>query len=330
MLHCLIIGAAGMLGDGLAKRLVKDGEIGGRKIGRLTLFDIVPAHAPHVEEISVTVEAGDISAVETAERLVASRPDVIFHLAAIVSGEAERDFEKGYRINLDGTRNLFEAIRKANEEDGYCPRVVFTSSLAVFGSPLPDVIGDDHIITPHSSYGTQKAIGELLLADYSRRGFFDGIGIRLPTICIRPGKPNAAASSFYSGILREPLAGLPAILPVDTSMRHWFASPRAAIGFMAHAAAVSGELLAGRRNMTMPGVSATVADEIEALRVIAGDAAVALIRHEKDPAIEAILSTWPQAFEADRALKLGFEADESFEAIVRAYLEDYATDAEQA
>lgn len=330
MLHCLIIGAAGMLGDGLAKRLMKDGQIGGRKVGRMTLFDIVSANMPAAEEIGVTIETGDISLPETATHLIASRPDVIFHLAAIVSGEAERDFEKGYRINLDGTCHLFEAIRKAHEADGYCPRVVFTSSLAVFGSPLPDVIGDDYIITPRSSYGTQKAIGELLLADYSRRGFLDGIGIRLPTICIRPGKPNAAASGFFSGILREPLAGLPATLPVDTSVRHWFASPRAAIGFMAHAAAVSSELLAERRNMTMPGVSATVADEIEALRTTAGEAAVALIRHEKDPAIEAIISTWPQAFDASQALSLGFEADESFEAIVRAYLEDYAPAVERA
>ena len=330
MVHCLIIGAAGMLGAGLAKRLIADGAIAGKAVSRLTLFDIaVPGTLPEGGKIVVEFETGDISSPETAERLVATRPDVIFHLAAIVSGEAERDFDKGYRINLDGTRHLFEAVRKAHEKDGYYPRVVFTSSLAVFGSPLPDVIDDDYVITPRSSYGTQKAIGELLLADYSRRGFFDGIGIRLPTICIRPGKPNAAASGFFSNILREPLAGLPATLPVEPSVRHWFASPRAAIGFIAHAAAVDGALLKERRNITMPGVSATVADEIDALRAIAGDDAVKLIRHEIDPAIVAIISTWPKAFEASQAEKLGFEADASFEAIIQAYLEDYAPKAEK-
>lgn len=331
MVHCLIVGGAGMLGAGLARRLVQDGKVGGKAVTRLTLFDIVaPSSLPEGGDIAVGVDTGDISSAETAERLVAERPDVIFHLAAIVSGEAERDFDKGYRINLDGTRHLFEAVRKAHERDGYCPRIVFTSSLAVFGSPLPDVIGDDYIITPRSSYGTQKAIGELLLADYSRRGFFDGIGIRLPTICIRPGKPNAAASGFFSSILREPLAGLPATLPVDPSVRHWFASPRAAIGFIAHAASVDGALLGERRNMTMPGVSATVADEIEALRAIAGDDAVKLIRHEIDPAVVAIISTWPQAFESRRAEDLGFTADASFQAIIEAYLEDYAPQAEKA
>ena len=161
-------------------------------------------------------------------------PTLIFHLAAIVSGEAEADFDKGYRINLDGTRRLFEAIRKVG--DGYKPRVVFTSSIAVFGAPFPEAIGDEFLNAPLTSYGTQKAIGELLLSDYSRRGFFDGIGIRLPTICVRPGKPNKAASGFFSGIIREPLAGQEAMLPVPESVRHWFASPRAAIGFLLHAA----------------------------------------------------------------------------------------------
>ena len=252
------------------------------------------------------------------------RPDTIFHLAAIVSGEAERDFEKGYRINLEGTRLLFEAIRKAHLADGYRPRVVFTSSIAVFGSPLPGVIGDDHILAPRTSYGTQKAICELLLADYSRRGFMEGVGIRLPTICIRPGKPNAAASGFFSNILREPLAGLPAVLPVAREVRHWFASPRAAVGFMLHAARLPDAALAARRNLTMPGVAATVEDEIAALRDAAGEAAVALISEARDPAIEAIVTTWPEAFDASAALALGFRADEDFRAIIRAYQEDYA------
>lgn len=324
MTHCLIIGAAGMLGGGLANRLIDLGEIGSQKISRLTLFDLATP-AASAREIHLDRKSGNIVDPEIADALIADRPEIIFHLAAVVSGEAERDFSKGYAVNVDGTRNLLEAIRRAHASEGYCPRVVFTSSLAVFGSPLPDVIDDDFILAPRSSYGIQKAMGELMLADYSRKGFCDGIGIRLPTICIRPGKPNAAASSFFSSILREPLVGLPAILPVQDSVQHWFASPRAAIAMIAHAATVDGALLHERRNLTMPGVSATVAEQIEALRAVAGDGAVALIRREKDPAIEAIISTWPKAFDPKRADALGFKADMSFVAIVAAYLEDHHT-----
>ena len=196
-------------------------------------------------------------------------PDVIFHLAAIVSGEAEADFEKGYRVNLDGTRFLFEAIRKVG--DGYQPRLVFTSSIAVFGAPFPEAIGDEFFHTPLTSYGTQKAIDELLLSDYTRRGFIDGIGIRLPTICVRPGKPNKAASGFFSNIIREPLAGHEAVLPVPETVRHWHASPRSAVGFLLHAAALDGATVGARRNLTMPGVAATVGEQIAALRKVAGD-----------------------------------------------------------
>ncbi len=197
----------------------------------------------------------DFAQAGAAERLIAPRPDLIFHLAAIVSGEAEADFEKGDRINLDGTRFLFDAIRKA---EGYTPRVVFTSSIAVFGAPFPEAIGDDFFTTPLTSYGAQKAIGELLLADYTRRGFFDGVGIRLPTICVRPGKPNKAASGFFSGIIREPLAGQEAVLPVADDVRHAHASPRSAVNFLVHAAAIDGERLGARRIITMPSVSVTV------------------------------------------------------------------------
>src|SRR5690606_32035591 len=207
--------------------------------------------------------------------------------------------------NLDGTRLLLEAIRQQGLAEPYCPRLVFTSSIAVFGEPLPAAIPDDHIHTPLTSYGAQKAICELLLADYSRRGFVDGIGIRLPTITVRPGKPNKAASGFFSGIIREPLAGLEAVLPVETSVRHWFASPRAAISFLLHAAALDSSGLGQRRSMTMPGLAATVGDEIEALRRVAGDKAVSLIRHEPDPTIAAIVAGWPQAFSTKRAEALG-------------------------
>ena len=328
MATILIIGAAGMLGRKLTNRLAK--EAGGAH--RFILHDIIAPESPPGAEAEC--HASDISSPGAAAALLASRPDIIFHLAAVVSGEAEADFDKGYRINLDGTRHLLEAIRQVavgevavgevavGEMGGYRPRLVFASSLAVFGAPLPDVIPDDYVLTPLSSYGTQKAIGELLVADYSRRGFIDGIGIRLPTVCVRPGKPNKAASGFYSGILREPLNGQEAVLPVPTDLRHWFASPRAAVGYLMHAATLDTAALGTRRMLTMPGISASVAEQIEALRRAAGDAAVALIRHEPDPAILAIVSTWPRAFDCARALALGFQPDADFDAIVRIYQED--------
>ena len=256
------------------------------------------------------------------KQLARKRPDAIFHLAAIVSGEAEADFDKGYRINLDGTRFLFEAIRQEGLKEPYRPRVVFTSSIAVFGAPFPDKIHHEFFHTPLTSYGTQKAIGELLLADYSRKGFFDGIGIRLPTICVRPGKPNKAASGFFSNILREPLVGQEAVLPVSPDVRHWFASPRAATGFLVHAATLDLDAVGPRRNLSMPGLSATVGEEIEALRRAAGDKAVALIRREPDPTITRIVSGWAEDFDASRAEALGFKAETSMDEIVRAHIED--------
>ena len=192
----------------------------------------------------------------------------------------------------------------------------------MFGAPLPEVIGDDHCTTPLTSYGTQKAIAELLLCDYTRRGFIDGVGIRLPTICVRPGRPNRAASGFFSGIIREPLHGQVAVLPVPTSVRHWHASPRAAVGFLLHAATIEGAALGDRRCLTMPGVSVTVAEQIDALRAVAGDDVTRLIRPEPDETVMRIVSGWPQRFDARRAQELGFRADDSFEHIVRIHVED--------
>jgi D-erythronate 2-dehydrogenase len=267
------------------------------------------------------VITSDFADPSTAATLLAHRPDVIFHLAAIVSGEAELDFDKGYRINLDGTRMLFDAIRVIG--GGYKPRVVFTSSIAVFGAPYPEAIGDEFFQTPLLSYGTQKAIGELLLADYSRRGFMDGIGIRLPTICIRPGLPNKAASGFFSNILREPLAGKEAILPVSEEVRHWHASPRSAVGFLIHAATMDSTTAGARRNLTMPGLSATVGEEIAALKRVAGDKVAARIRREPDPFIIGIVEGWPRNFDARRAVSLGFTtAEKTFDDIVRIHIED--------
>ena len=302
----LVIGAAGMVGQKLLKRLSKDDDI--------VLHDVVPFPSTGKQVLS------DLSSPGEAEKLVASRPDLIFHLAAIVSGEAEADFEKGYRINLDGTRLLFEAIRKVG--GGYRPRVVFTSSIAVFGAPFPEAIGDEFLNAPLTSYGTQKAVSELLLSDYTRRGFFDGVGIRLPTVCVRPGKPNRAASGFFSNIIREPLAGQDAVLPVTEEVRHWHASPRAAIGFLLHASKIKTEQLGTRRNLSMPGVSVTVGEQIAALRKVAGDDAARRIRREPDPAIMRMVAGWPRNFDTRRARELGFKADSSFEEIIRIHIED--------
>jgi len=320
-MHILITGAAGMVGRKLTESIVKGG-LGSRAVEALTLVDVVPPAAPVGFSGKVSTRAADIAASGEAEAMIAGRPDLVFHLAAIVSGEAEADFDKGYHINLDATRQLFDAIRAANARDRYKPRIVFASSIAAFGAPFPDKIGDEFFTTPLTSYGTQKAIGELLLADYSRKGFLDGVGIRLPTINIRPGKPNQAASGFFSNILREPLIGQEAVLPVSEDVRHWHASPRSAVGFLHRAATMDVSALGSRRNLTMPGLSATVADQIAALTRVAGPKAAALIRRERDPQIESIVVGWPRNFDARRATDLGFRAETSFDDIIRAHIED--------
>jgi len=317
-MHILVIGGAGMVGRKLIERLSRDGRLGGTPITRLTAHDVVPPRVP-AAPFPIDTRVSDLSVPGEAAALVAEKPDVIFHLAAIVSGEAEADFDKGYRINLEGTRHLFDAVRLI---EGYTPRLVFTSSIAVFGAPFPEAIPDEFFHTPLTSYGTQKAMGELLLADYTRRGFFDGIGIRLPTICVRPGLPNKAASGFFSGIIREPLAGQEAVLPVSEDVMHWHASPRSAVGFLIHAATLDGAKVGPRRNLTMPGLAVTVGEQIEALRKVAGDTAVARIRKAPDPVIETIVAGWPRQFDAARATELGFKAESSFEEIIRIHIED--------
>jgi len=323
-MHILIIGAGGMIGRKLAAALARSGQLGGRDIDRLTLADIVDPPVPDGRIPSVATMAADISSPGVAERLAGLRADVIFHLAAIVSGEAERDFEKGYRVNLAGTQALFEAIRLEGARHAYVPRLVFTSSIAVYGAPLPDPIPDDYIHAPLTSYGVQKAICELLLGDYSRRGFFDGIGIRLPTIVIRPGAPNAAASGFFSGILREPLAGQRAVLPVKETVKHWLASPRSAVAFLIHAATLDTAALGARRTLSMPGVAATVADQIAALKRRAGPGADALIDRTPDETIERIVAGWPRAFIPERATELGFVAETTVDELIEVYLADDA------
>lgn len=301
-MHILILGAAGMIGSRLAQALTGH---------RLTLVDVVlPVHP------GVTCLARDLTADPAP--LLAERPEAIIHLAAVVSGEAEADFAKGYAVNLAATQALLEAIRAI---PSYRPKLLFASSIAVFGTPFPDRIPDDFHLTPRTSYGTQKAMTELLVSDYTRRGFIDGLSLRLPTICIRPGKPNKAASGFFSNILREPLAGLPAVLPVADTTRHWFASPRAAVGFFTHALGLDLASLGANRALNMPGLSATVAEEIEALRRVAGQGAVDLIRLERDETIATIVAGWPCDFEASRARAAGFVAETSFDQIIAAHLE---------
>ncbi|SDJ10423.1 D-erythronate dehydrogenase [Aliiruegeria lutimaris] len=318
----LIIGAAGMVGRKLVERIAVEPEILGGPIETLSLVDVFEPPVP--TSLAAIAKPGtvDLAKPGVAEQLIADRPDLIIHLAAIVSGQAEADFDLGYAVNLDGTRWLFDAIRTEGLKEPYCPRMVFASSIAVFGAPFPESIPDDFFTTPLTSYGTQKAISELLLADYTRRGIFDGVGIRLPTICIRPGKPNAAASGFFSNILREPLSGQEAVLPVDESVRHWFASPRSAVGFFTHASTMDTSLIGPRRNLMMPGISATVGEEIAALERVAGPKAAALIKREADPTIQGIVAGWARCFDATRARELGFTAETEFDEIIRIHIED--------
>jgi D-erythronate 2-dehydrogenase len=312
----LVIGAAGMLG----RKLIDEIASGKLSATSLIRHDVVLSPPPPTAAFPVETFIGDLSVPGEAEKLIAHRPDLIFHLAAIVSGEAEADFEKGYAINMDGTRHLLEAIRK--QGSGYCPRLVFTSSIAVFGAPFPEAIGDEFLTAPLTSYGTQKAICELLISDYSRRGFIDGMALRMPTVCVRPGKPNKAASGFFSNIIREPLVGQPAILPVATTVRHWHASPRRAVEFLVHAAELGGAALGSRRALSLPGLSCTVAEQLAALSAVAGNDVLKLVEHKPDPVIAKIVSGWPMNFDPQRALKLGFKAESRFEDIIKTHIAD--------
>ena len=316
----LIMGGAGMIGQKLLNLILSNPKLRNKQITEITLFDIIDSPYPSDSKIPIIVKSGDISNQQTSVDLVSSKPDIIFHLAAIVSGQAEQEFDLGWNINAKGSWGLFEAIR--NIGDNYCPRVVFTSSIAVFGAPFPEKITDDFFTTPLTSYGAQKAISELLLSDYSRKGMIDGVSIRLPTICVRPGKPNLAASGFFSGIIREPLNGKEAILPVSPEVRHWHATPRSAAGFLIHAAEIDTSLLNHRITLNMPGLSVTVQEQIDALQRVAGNSVVKLIKHKPDPIIQKIVSGWARNFETKRSIQLGFKAENNFDEIIKVYIED--------
>src|SRR5215212_3290498 len=289
-MHILITGAAGMIGRKLTGQLIVDRALNGQPIEKLTLMDIVAPTRPAGFSDRVKVRTGDLADPAIAMKAVSERPDVIFHLAGVVSGEAEVNLEKGYHVNLDGTRSLLEAIRKTG--DDYKPRVIFTSSIAVFGAPFPHTIPDEFHLTPLTSYGAQKVMCEQMLADYTRKGILEGVGIRLPSIVVRPGKPNKAASGFFSGIIREPLNGEEAQLPVADTVMHTHASPRSAVGFLIHAAGLAGDKVAAR------------------------------IRPAPDELIMRIVAGWPHRFEARRSIELGFVAESSFDEIIRVHIDE--------
>ena len=318
----LITGGGGMLGQKLIAGLAKVGSLNGKKIESISVVDAYKqSQALDGFDFKITSKIVDITDRAECDAMISEKPDVIFHLAAIVSGEAESDFEKGYRVNVDGMRNLFEAIRLISND--YCPRVVFTSSVAVYGGPYLEVADDNFILQPATSYGVQKAIGELLLNDYSRRGFFDGVGLRIPTLCVRPGLPNSAASGVFSNIIREPLMGIEATLTAGKDASMIFTSPRSAVGFLIHAAQMDTSGLGARRSLMMPGIYATLGDEIDALRRVAGEKIVGFIKEEIDPFVQEMLKSWNfPKFDAKRARSLGFTCEDSFDELIKTHIAD--------
>ncbi len=308
-----ITGGGGFLGLRLARTLLSDPTV-----EVVALSDVAPT-AAFAGDPRVQVLVGDLSEPATAER-VAGGADLIFHLAAVVSGQAERDFDLGMRVNLEGTRLLLEAARKG----GRNPVFVFASSLAVFGPPLPRVVTEETPPRPQSSYGAQKAMGELLVADFSRKGFVDGRTVRLPTVCVRPGKPNAAASSFVSGIIREPLNGERAVCPVDRDLELWLTSPATAVRNLVRAAKVEASILPAYRAVNLPGITVSVAEMLSVLERVGGAEAARRVSFEENPAVRAIVDGWPARFDVSRALAMGFTADPGFDALARAYLAERA------
>jgi len=316
-LRILITGAGGFIGRKLTERLLADGNLDGKPVDHVTAADVMGldqlADDPRLSKAEL-----DITDHVAVAQLIAPGFDAVFHLAAIVSANAEADFDLGYAVNLDGTRHLLEALRRL---DGR-PKIVFASSVAVYGGDMPAVIQDDTHLTPQTSYGAQKAASELLVADYHRKGFVDGRSLRLPTIVVRPGRPNKAASTFASSIIREPLAGEEAVCPVSTSSAMYVLSPRRVVDAFIHAMELSDESLGMTRSLVLPGITATVGDMIEALATVAGPNVVARIRHEPDPMIQSIVDGWASRVEAARARRLGFKADDDLGAIIEAHIED--------
>ena len=309
-MHVLITGSAGFLGQRLARQLLADPAV-----TQLTLVDIVLPAEPIEDERVVTLMA-DLSDPEAAQRLMAADVTAVYHLAAVVSGQAEADFDLGMAVNCDGTRHLLEAVR--HQAPGAI--FVFASSLAVFGGQLPETITDRTAVMPQSSYGTQKAISELWVNDYTRKGFIDGRVLRLPTVCVRPGKPNAAASSFVSSIIREPLQGKRAVCPVDIHLPLWLSSPAAVTANLARGLTIPAERFGDSRTVNLPGITVTVQAAIATLSQVAGREAASRINYQLDESISKIVASWPSRFDTSRASQLGFSGDRSFEEIVRTFM----------
>jgi nucleoside-diphosphate-sugar epimerase len=315
----LITGGGGFLGFKLAKTLLARGQLGGKPVTSITLLDgAFPAELKDLNKEKIKAVAGDVSDAGTIASVCAPDIDAVFHLAAVVSGAAEADFDLGMRVNLKGMELLLEQMRKCSKP----PRLVYTSSVAAFGGDLPSVLDDSTIANPQTSYGAQKVIGEYLVTDYTRKGFIDGRSLRLPTIVVRAGKPNAAASSFASGILREPLNGVVSECPVAPETGVWLLSPGKVVDAFIHAWELPPEAWGSRRWLNLPGITASVAEMVEAMRKVAGDAAAKRVVYKADARIQAIVKTWPVNFRTPRALEMGFKPDPDVESVIRDYIAD--------
>src|SRR3989440_6872701 len=316
-MRIVITGGCGFLGRRVALKLLAEGSALG-PVDELVLFDNAPSALPLPDDKRLTLVTDDIAELAAVRRVISAGTDSVFHLAAVVSGQAEADTDLGYRVNLDGTRAVLDACRTL----GTAPRLVFASSLAVYGGRLPPEVGDDTALTPQTSYGTQKAIGELLVTDYSRKGFVDGRELRLPTVVVRPGRPNRAASTFASSMIREPLAGQEAVCPVSPDTVMALASPRRIVAGLVQAFGIPGEAFGTSRSLQLPGFSVSVGEMAAALRRAGGEAAYARIRWQPDPQIQAIVSSWPPSLATSRAEALGFGRDKNIDEVVQAFIED--------
>lgn len=319
----VVTGGCGFVGRKLIHRLLEQGTLPGpdgrpRTIDTLVAIDAVETPPPLPDDPRLVTRIDDISAPGVLASLIDRETEAVFHLAAVVSAGAEADFDLGMAVNMDATRMVLEACRST----GAVPRVVYASSVAVFGGAMPDVIRDDTLLSPQTSYGTQKAIGELLLNDYSRKGFVDGRGLRLPTVVIRPGKPNKAASTFASSIIREPLQGDTADLPVPMDTRMYVMSPEKVVDSLLHAYGLPADAMAPYRTVTLPGLTVSVADMLDALERIGGAEVRGRVKDAPDPSITKIVSGWAHTFDAARARALGFEPDADYDGIVRRFIED--------
>jgi len=322
-MRVVVTGGAGFLGSRLVKALLARGSIktssgDEETIDEILVADIAPPAQDFPDDKRLQTRYGDFSESDAANQLINPNTGAVFHLAAIVSGEAEQDFDKGMRVNVEGTKKILEACRHLAQ----CPRLVFASSVAVYGGDMPDVIDDSTPLTPQTSYGSQKAMGELLVNDYSRKGFIDGRALRLPTIVVRPGKPNAAASSFASSIMREPLQGEEVNCPVSPKTGVWLLSPRQVVACFLHAADLAADAWGANRSVALPGMTVTVEEMMEALSKVAGEAVAGRVRFEADTFIERIVYGWPTRFTTERAEVMGFRADKRFDDVIEAFIED--------